>query len=140
MLNPFRGVMHSVVTGWADAVTIDGRDWTLYVRGECLYDDLDALDDLAVTVPDVKYGTWSADKGFQRAPIRMPTFDARVRAEGERLLAAVRQHASELPFVLADRFELWLLHASTGRPLALIASACSARDCDPQLPARWTPG
>ena len=140
MLSPFRGVMHSVVTGWADAVTIDGRNWTLYVRGECLYDDLDTLDDPAVTVPDVKYGSWSADKGFQRAAIRMPTFDARVRDEGERLLAAVKQQAPRLPFALTDRFEHWLLHASTQRPLALIASACSARDCDQQLPPRWTPG
>ena len=140
MLSPFRGVMHSVVTGWADAVTIDGRHWTLYVRGECLYDDLDALDDPAVMIPDVKYGSWSPDNGFQRAPIRMPTFDDRVRAHGERLLEAVQQHAGALPFALADHFELWLLHAVTGRPLALIASGCSAHDCDEHPLPRWTPG
>ena len=137
MLSPFRGVMHSVVTGWADAVTIDGRNWTLYVRGECLYD---TLHDPAIMVPDVKYGNWSEDKGFQRAPIRMPTFDARVRDEGERLLTAVRQHAAALPFALADRFEHWLLHAATGRPLALIGSGCSERECDHALPPHWTPG
>jgi len=98
MLSPFRGVMHSVVTGWADAVTTDGRNWTLYVHGECLYDDLETLGDTAVTVPDVKYGSWSADEGFRRAPIRMPTFDARVCDEGERLLAAVKRQAARLPF------------------------------------------
>ena len=115
----------SAIPGLLPAVTIDGRHWTLYVRGECLYDDLEQFDDPGVMVPDVKYGSWSPDNGFQRAPIRMPTFDDRVRAHGERLLEAVRQHAPSLPFALADRFELWLLHAVTGRPLALIASRSS---------------
>ena len=32
MLSPYRGVMHAVVHGWADAVTTDGRAWTLYER------------------------------------------------------------------------------------------------------------
>lgn len=140
MLNPYRGLMHSVATQWADAVTTDGRHWTLYVRGECLYADPDGVVAAAISVPDVKYGTWSADAGFARAPIRLPTFDGRVRDEGERLLDAVQRHAGELPFAPADRFELWLLHAATGRPLALIASACRRRDCEPPIQARWTPG
>ncbi|MCG6967694.1 MAG: hypothetical protein LJE59_14430 [Chromatiaceae bacterium] len=140
MLGPFRGVMHSVVTEWADAVTTDGRGWTLYVRGECLYDDLADLERHAVSVPDVKFGTWSERAGLRRAPIRMPTFDARVRAEGGRLLAAVQRHAAELPFALADHFELWLLNAATGLPLALIASGCSMHDCEAPAGARWTPG
>ena len=89
MLSPFRGIMHSVATRWADAVTTDGRHWTLYVRGECLYDDLDEVGNTSVTVPDVKYGTWSDATGFQRAPIRMPTFDEQVCAHGERLLVAI---------------------------------------------------
>jgi hypothetical protein len=140
MLNPFRGVMHSVVTPWADAVTTDGRHWTLYVRGACLYDDPGAVEDPAVSIPDVKYGSWSARDGFRRAPIRMPTFDHRVREAGESLLTAVQQHAARLPFRLADRFELWLLHGDTGLPLALIASSCSAAGCEAPPVVRWTPG
>lgn len=140
MLGPYRGMMHSVVTEWADAVTTDGRTWTLYVRGECLYDDPTDLREQAISVPDVKYGTWSEATGLQRAPIRLPTFDARVRAQGEALLAAVRAHAQDLPFPLADRFELWLLHAHSGLPLALIASGCSAEACEPPPSLRWTPG
>lgn len=140
MLSPYRGVMHSVVTGWADAVTIDGRNWTLYVRGECLYDDLRDLQEQAISVPDVKYGTWSEKTGFQRAPIRLPTFDARVREQGARLLAAVEQHAVDLPFPLADRFERWLLNARNGLPLALIASSCEPEVCENTNDTRWTPG
>jgi hypothetical protein len=140
MLSPYRGVVHSVVTRWADAVTTDGRRWTLYVRGECLYDDLADLHDRSISVPDVKYGTWSADAGFQRAPIRLPTFDDRVREEGERLLTAVQARAGDLPFPLADRFELWLLHRDSGLPLALIASSCSADDCERPPSPGWTPG
>lgn len=140
MLNPFRGVMHCVVTGWADAVTIDGRHWTLYVRGECLYDDLSDIRGQNVTIPDVKYGIWSERGGFQRAPIRLPTFDERVRLEGEQLLDAVIDRARHLPFPLDDHFELWLLHGRTRRPLALIGSCCSRVDCQPPPLARWTPG
>ena len=140
MLSPFRGVMHSVVTRWADAVTTDGRHWTLYVRGECLYDDVADLERDGVAVPDVKYGSWSEKAGLRRAPIRLPTFDERVREEGENLLRAVKAHAHRLPFPLTDRFELWLLHGQTGLPLALLGSCCREGDCEPATAARWTPG
>lgn len=140
MLNPFRGVMHSVVTEWADAVTTDGRHWTLYVRGERLYDDLGDFEDNTVTIPDVKYGSWCEKTGFKRAPIRLPTFDRLVCAEGEPLLEQVRIHARDLPFPLIDRFELWLLHADTGLPLALIGSSCDRDSCESPPLFRWTPG
>jgi len=60
MLSPFRGVMHCIVIDSAAAVTTDGRVWTLYFYGECLYDDLPDLDHRQVTIPHVKYGQWSA--------------------------------------------------------------------------------
>lgn len=140
MLSPFRGVMHCVVTDLADAVTTDGRRWTLYVRGECLYDDPDEIRDQAISVSDVKYGSWSAHQGFQRAPIRLPTFEHKVCAAGDRLLDAVREHAPSLPFPLADHIELWLLHGTSGRPLALIGSSCNTKEREPPNPLRWTPG
>jgi Fe-S-cluster formation regulator IscX/YfhJ len=140
MLSPYRGVMHCVETASADAVTTDGRRWTLYVRGECLYDDPAQIAEQGISVPDVKYATWSERTGLKRAPIRLPTFDDRVRHEGERLLEAVRSSVPRLPFALADRFELWLLHAGSGRPLALIDSACSPADCASPATPGWTPG
>lgn len=140
MLSPYRGVMHCVDTGSADAVTTDGRRWTLYVRGECLYDDPAQISEQNISVPDVKYATWSEHTGLKRAPIRLPTFDDRVRREGERLLEAVRQCAPRLPFALADRFELWLLHGGSNQPLALIDSACSVAECTPAATPDWTPG
>ncbi len=140
MLSPYRGVMHCVETGSADAVTTDGRHWTLYVRGECLYDDPAQIAAQGISVPDVKYATWSERTGLRRAPIRLPTFDDRVRREGERLLDAVRRFAPRLPFALADRYELWLLHGDSQRPLALIDSACSAADCALPASPGWTPG
>lgn len=140
MLSPYRGVMHCVETGSADAVTTDGRSWTLYVRGECLYDDPAQITEQGISVPDVKYATWSERAGLRRAPIRLPTFDDRVRHEGERLLSAVQQCAPRLPFALADRFELWLLHQGSDHPLALLDSACSADDCTVPGSPTWTPG
>ncbi len=138
ILNPFRGAMHVVRTRWAEAVTTDGREWTLYVQGECIYDDMDEEED--VIVPDIKYGTWSERSGFQRAPIRLPTFERTIARHGEHLLDMVRHQAPALPFPLADHHELWLLHGATGRPLALLASRCDhqAEEVPPLL--RWTPG
>jgi len=140
ILNPFRGAMHTVRMQWADAVTTDGRNWTLYVRGERFYDDLQEPDNNNISVPDIKFGTWSREQGFERAPIRLPTFDPIVRHEGERLLAAVQQCAEQIPFPYQDHHELWLLHHASGRPLALLASHCDHQPAEAPPLLRWTPG
>lgn len=140
ILNPFRGAMHTLKMKWADAVTTDGRNWTLYVRGERFYDDLDDADVDNISVPDIKFGTWSERQGFERAPIRLPTFDHLVRQEGEKLLQAVIEAAPSLPFDYQDHHELWLLHRHSGRPLALIASRCGHQPEEQPPLLRWTPG
>ncbi len=140
ILNPFRGAMHCVRIRWGEAVTVDGRDWTLYIGGECIHEDLDDEIHPGICVPDIKYGEWSTETGFHRAPVRLPTFENTISAIGERLLACVKAKAPALPFPPADFHELWLMDAASDRPLALLASHCDhqPREAPPLL--RWTPG
>ncbi len=140
ILNPFRGAMHVVRMKWGEAITTDGREWTLYIRGECIYDDLDDGPHPGIIVPDIKYGTWSERTGFLRAPIRLPTFEDTISLQGSRLLQAVRESAPSLPFPFADHHELWLLHGETGHPLALLASRCDHEEAEAPPLLRWTPG
>lgn len=140
ILNPFRGAMHCVRIRWGEAVTVDGREWTLYIGGECIHDDLHDEIHPGICVPDIKYGEWSAEAGFHRAPVRLPTFEQTISAIGERLLACVKAKAPALPFPPSDFHELWLMDAASDRPLALLASHCDhqPREAPPLL--RWTPG
>lgn len=140
ILNPFRGAMHCVRIRWGEAVTVDGREWTLYVGGECIHDDLEDEIHPGICVPDIKYGEWSAEAGFHRAPVRLPTFEETISAIGERLLACVKAKAPTLPFLPADFHELWLMDGASDHPLALLASHCDhqAREAPPLL--SWTPG
>ncbi|RMG35637.1 MAG: hypothetical protein D6720_06765 [Gammaproteobacteria bacterium] len=140
ILNPFRGAMHCIRIRWGEAVTVDGRAWTLYVEGECIYQDPDDELSSDICVPDIKYGEWSRERGFQRAPVRLPTFEKTISAIGERLLKCVQERADSLPFPAADFHELWLMHGDRDLPLALLASHCDhqAREAPPLL--RWTPG
>lgn len=121
MLSPYRGLMHVVETDGADAVTVDGVHWDLYVDNIGLLQGAyrDGYQD--VSVPDIKFGSWSREQGLARAPlISTLNYDA-IQAAGSALLAAVKQLQSELPFAAGDDLELWLLDQE-GLPLALLNS------------------
>ena len=55
ILNPFRGVMNIISTGGADAVTIDGRNWTLYIHDnfDCPTDDPEEF--FEIEMPDIRF-------------------------------------------------------------------------------------
>lgn len=118
--NPYRGIANVVDTGQADAVSRDGLNWVLYVRGEVEEELLIDGEVHAVMMPDTKYGCWSEKQGLQRAPLRAVR-DTRVEYEGGRLLATLINCAAEVPFPLQDHYEHWLLDAA-GEPLALLGS------------------
>lgn len=140
MLNPFHGAMHIVRLKWSEAVTTDGRNWTLYVRGEKFYDDLQENNKNHIIVPDIKYGQWSESAGLSRSPVRLTTYYDEIDFEGRLLLNAVKSSTGKLPFAYLDHHELWLLDETTQRPLALIGSRCEHET--EELPAliRWTAG
>ena len=134
MLNPFHGVVNTVVIPGAAAESQDGLHWFLYVDGEA------ETQAGGIPLPDIKYGSWSSLDGLKRAPVPpIPNYGA-VEAAGQRLLAAVRAHLDEVPFPLADRYELWLLEKDTHEPLALIASAIEGEPLEMPEPAHWRAG
>lgn len=140
LLNPYRGIANVVEVEQADAVTQDGVHWSLYVHGEIDHAVMDDGSVRAIALPDVKFATWSRRTGLKRAPVRDVTDYDRVDALGSRLLAALKTRAEAVPFPLSDCYELWLLSADTGRPLALLDSACGPEGLE--LPERpeWRPG
>jgi len=59
ILNPFRGVMNIISTGGADAVTIDGTNWTFYIHDnfDCPTDD--PKDFFEIEMSDIRFGDWN---------------------------------------------------------------------------------
>lgn len=139
MLNPFRGVMNVIDTGDADAVSTDGKVWTLYLR------DLNLLNiandgDMNIEIPDIRFGIWSATTGLKRSPlISTMNIDA-IRTAGHALLDAVKHYSQFVPFELADHYELWLLDKYIDQPLALLHSECFKSELTEPQYTPWTPG
>lgn len=137
LLNPFRGAMHVVQCGAAEAVTTDGLHWDIYVAMEDLLDGLYGIP--RVQISDIRYGSWSAEKGLKRGPL-YPSDDFR---RLEEMGATVYQHLlrvhHEIPFPFLDRFELWLLD-SAGAPLALLHSVVREQDVSSDPALAWRAG
>ena len=139
MLSPYRGLMHVVETDGADAVTVDGVHWDLYVDNIELLQDAyrDGYQD--VSVPDIKFGTWSRKNGLARAPlISTLNYDA-IQLAGNTLLSAVQHLETSLPFPAGDDLELWLLDPE-GLPLALLDSKPVDSELDSSIPNKWIVG
>ncbi len=137
LLNPYRGVVHTIRYASAEAVTSDGVHWDIYVSNDALVRDLG--DARRIQTSDIRYGKWSADKGLKRGPIN-PSEDFRVLEE---MGAVVYEHLlkvhDQVPFVLRDRYELWLLDTD-GLPLAPLHSAVSEHALDTDQPTDWRAG
>lgn len=139
MLNPFRGVMNVIELGNADAVTMDGVEWTLYLKDEALQ-GMANDGDIGVEVIDIRFGTWSAREGLKRAPLLTTMEYEAIQHAGEYLLEVVKVYADKAPFSLRDNYELWLLDTYLDRPLALLHSVCFVSDVLMPEKITWTPG
>jgi hypothetical protein len=137
LLNPFRGAMHTVRFQSAEAVTLDGLNWDIYVANDQLRQGLDNRRQAQIS--DIRYGSWSPDKGLKRGPLYPSDDFRRMEAMG----AVVYEHLvhvhDSVPFGFADRFELWLLDTA-GQPLALLHSAVAEQELDTSLPIDWRAG
>jgi len=137
LLNPFRGGMHTIRYRSAEAVTLDGINWDIYVANDQLRQGLDNRRETQIS--DIRYGSWSLEKGLKRGPL-YPSEDFR---RMEEMGAIVYEHLTEVheqvPFEFADYFELWLL-GPDGLPLALLESAITERELDSSLPIDWRAG
>jgi hypothetical protein len=137
LLNPFRGAMHTIRYAAAEAVTVDGRHWDLYVSDDTLLSDLDRAQH--TQVGDIRYGRWSTDTGLRRGP-RNPSVDfRRMEALGDVLAEQLPALHRQVPFAFRDDFELWLLDTA-GRPLALLDSVLAEDEMALDRPLAWRAG
>lgn len=137
MLNPFRGSMNCVRHRSADAVTADGMHWDIYVSNDGLMEDLSGQ--RKAQVSDIRFGSWSPDRGLRRGPI-FPSDDfRRMEQLGQRLYEHLLTVHDQVPFPFLDHYELWLLDRSA-RPLVLLDSALSAAELDRRQSLQWVTG
>jgi hypothetical protein len=138
LLNPFRGVVHTLRYRSAEAVTTDGVEWDIYVANDALLDGLGRAGKRA-QISDIRYGHWSAETGLKRGPL-FPSDDFR---RLEDMGAVVYEHLltrhREVPFPFLDQFELWLLDRDE-RPLALLHSVRNDSETDTRPPLDWRAG
>ncbi len=137
LLNPFRGLLQIIAYASAEAVSTDGVHWDIYVRNDELVKDLE--NSSKVQTSDIRYGSWSDEKGLKRGPV-FPSEDFK---RMEEMGAVVYEHLlnehPKVPFPLKDSYELWLLD-SAGLPLVLLDSAVFAHDMDLYQSIDWRAG
>ncbi len=138
LLNPFRGVVHTIRYQSAEAVTTDGIEWDIYVANDALLEGLGRAGKRA-QISDIRYGHWSAETGLKRGPL-FPSDDFK---RLEEMGAVVYEHLlkvhRDVPFALRDPFELWLLDRND-QPLALLHSVRTHSETDTKPPLDWRAG
>ena len=138
LLNPFRGVVHTIRYQSAEAVTTDGIEWDIYVANDALLEGLGPAGRRA-QISDIRYGHWSAEKGLKRGPL-FPSDDfKRLEDRGAVVYEHLLQVHRDVPFKFLDFFELWLLDRA-GQPLALLHSVRTDTETDTQPPLDWRGG
>jgi hypothetical protein len=137
LLNPFRGAVHTIRDGAAEAVTADGVHWEIYVANDDLLQGLDPAQH--VQISEIRYGSWSAAKGLKRGRLSPSEDFRRMEAVGTALYEHLTHAHQRVPFGYRDHFELWLLDARF-QPLALLDSAIAEADVDLSLPIAWHAG
>lgn len=137
LLNPFRGVMNIIEFKGAEAVTIDGMNWDIYVKDLSLMVDLPSSDNVLIT--EIRFGRWSKKSGLVRGPIYPSEDFNQMEQQGIKVFEYLVEHHAHVPFTLTDSYELWLLDASS-HPLALLSSTYSKDQLYFDFPLRWTPG
>ncbi len=121
----------------AEAVSLDGKHWDIYVNNRALVHDLPS--DRRIQTSDIRYGSWSEAKGLKRGAI-YPSDDFKLmEQEGAILYQYLLEHHDEPPFPFLDNYELWLLDADN-QPLALIDSSRRELDMEKQPLLDWRAG
>ena len=140
ILNPFRGVMNIISIGGADAVTIDGSNWTLYIHDnfDCPTDDPEEF--FEIEMPDIRFGDWNVESGLRRSPLIASYHYSEIQAIGNALLDTVQKYSDRCPFPFKDKYELWLLDEKTSEPLALLESVCDEAEIHSPENLTWEAG
>ena len=137
LLNPFRGVLNTIVYASAEAVTTDGVHWGIYVRDDELVKDLP--NSHKIQTNDIRYGSWSEEEGLRRGPISPSEDFKRLEEMGAIVYEHLLREHQRIPFPLKDSYELWMLNEAS-LPLALIDSAVTIDDLDFEQAIEWRAG
>lgn len=137
LLNPFRGVLNIIEYESAEAVSMDGVHWDIYVRDADLVNDIES--DTRIQTSDIRYGHWSNATGLKRGPIYPSADFKRLEDLGAFVYEYLLHHHHQVPFPLQDHYELWLLDENS-QPLVLIDSVYRLQDLDLDRPADWRAG
>lgn len=123
LLNPFRGVVNVIRYRSAEAVTMDGLHWDIYVANDSLSAGLGRR----AQISDIRYGSWSEASGLKRGPLYPSEDFRRMEAQGHVVYEYLCAHHGEVPFAFVDCYERWLLDAND-QPLALLNSALTEEE------------
>ena len=137
LLNPYRGTMHVIKYEAAEAVTLDGVHWDIYVANDALLQGLQANRWTQIT--DIRFGAWSAKTGLKRGPLYPSDDFLRMEEMGAIVYEYLTQVHHKVPFALRDCYELWLLDLH-GQPLALLSSVVAEKDMDLEAALDWRAG
>jgi hypothetical protein len=137
LLNPFRGAMHTLRYEPAEAVTVDGVHWDIYVTNTAVIPASGRA--RRGQISEIRYGAWSQTEGLRRGRL-YPSEDFRhMEAVGTILFEQLTRVHQQVPFVFKDRFELWLLD-NAAQPLALLDSALDENALKFDLTIDWRAG
>jgi hypothetical protein len=137
LLNPYRGVVHILRYQSAEAVTTDGMHWDIYVANDELLRGLPRHKKIQTS--DIRYGSWSPDKGLKRGPLYPSEDFKRMEAQGAIAFEALLKLHQRLPFPLLDYLELWLLD-QVGLPLVLLNSVLNETEMEQNPTLHWRAG
>ena len=137
LLNPFRGAMHTIKYASAEAATLDGVHWDIYVANEQLLEDLEVS--RWTQISDIRYGKWTPENGLTRGPIYPSDDFKRMEEMGAKVYEHLTRVYGQVPFPFKDSYELWLL-GRDGQPLALIESAVSENTMTIDPDMEWRAG
>jgi len=137
LLNPFRGVAHTIKYASAEAITLDGIHWDIYVANEELLVGIEVSQ--WTQISDIRYGKWSHEEGLKRGPIYPSDDFRRMEEMGAIVYEYLIRNYQNAPFPFKDHYELWLLD-SEASPFALLDSAVDERAITLELETKWRAG
>jgi hypothetical protein len=138
LLNPYRGVVHTIRYESAEAVTTDGVKWDIYVANHALLEGLGRAGRRA-QISDIRYGHWTAEGGLKRGALYPSEDFRRLEEMGAVVYEYLLKVHRDVPFTFRDHFELWLLDQHD-QPLALLHSVLTETDTETRPPLDWRAG
>ena len=135
-LNPFNGVLQLFTTAHARALSSNGLKWEIQVlsdRPQGLWANIPFAGQQFYT-----FGLWSQTEGFSQVPLN-PLFNTSGMLDAaQQLREGLEPCLGQLPFPMADVYELWLLDKTDGKPVALLNSARSEAELEHREVSRWS--